>query len=59
MRYMMFVATDPEAEPFVAEEDDIGDWAPTSTRVACTCSASGSVRCRTRRWCACAAASSS
>jgi len=26
MRYMMFVATDPEAEPFVAEEDDIGDW---------------------------------
>ena len=26
MRYMMFVATDPEAEPFVAEEDDIGEW---------------------------------
>ena len=26
MRYMMFVATDPEAEPFVAAEDTIGDW---------------------------------
>ena len=26
MRYMMFVATDPEAEPFVPEDDDIGEW---------------------------------
>ena len=26
MRYMMFVATDPEAEPFVPEEDNIGEW---------------------------------
>lgn len=27
MRYMMFVATDPEAEPFVPEDDTIGEWA--------------------------------
>jgi len=26
MRYMMFVATDPEAEPFVPEDDNIGEW---------------------------------
>ena len=26
MRYMMFVATDPEAEPYVPAEDDIGEW---------------------------------
>ncbi|WP_082590580.1 YciI family protein [Agromyces sp. Soil535] len=26
MRYMMFVATDPEAEPFVPEEDGIAEW---------------------------------
>lgn len=26
MRYMMFVATDPEAEPFVPQEDTIGEW---------------------------------
>lgn len=27
MQYVMFVATDPEAEPFVAAEDNIGQWA--------------------------------
>ena len=26
MRYMLFVATDPEAEPYDAERDDIQDW---------------------------------
>lgn len=26
MRYMMFVATDPEGEPYSAEDDRIGDW---------------------------------
>jgi len=26
MRYMMFVATDPEAEPFVPEGDNIAEW---------------------------------
>jgi hypothetical protein len=26
MQYVMFVATDPEAEPFVPAEDNIGEW---------------------------------
>ncbi|KQX05404.1 MULTISPECIES: YciI family protein [unclassified Leifsonia] len=26
MRYMLFVATDPEAEPYDAGKDDIKDW---------------------------------
>ena len=26
IRYMMFVATDPTAEPYVAAEDNIGEW---------------------------------
>jgi hypothetical protein len=26
MQYVMFVATDPEAEPFVAAEDTVGEW---------------------------------
>ena len=26
IRYMMFVATDPMAEPYVAAEDNIGEW---------------------------------
>ncbi|WP_449373124.1 YciI family protein [Arthrobacter psychrolactophilus] len=26
MRFMMFVATDPEGEPYSAEEDKIEDW---------------------------------
>jgi hypothetical protein len=26
MQYMMFVATDPDAEPFVPAEDNIGEW---------------------------------
>ncbi len=26
MRYMMFVATDPEAEPYVPEDDHIAEW---------------------------------
>ena len=26
MQYVMFVATDPEAEPFVAAEDNVGEW---------------------------------
>ncbi|WP_022885333.1 YciI family protein [Glaciibacter superstes] len=27
MRYMMFVATDPQAEPYSAEGDNIEEWA--------------------------------
>ena len=26
MEYLLIVATDPDAEPFVAEEDNVGDW---------------------------------
>ena len=26
MRFMLFIATDPEAEAYVASEDRIGDW---------------------------------
>ena len=26
MQYVMFVATDPDAEPFVPAEDNIGEW---------------------------------
>lgn len=26
MKYFMFVAEDPTAEPYVPEEDNIGDW---------------------------------
>jgi hypothetical protein len=26
VEYVMFIATDPEAEPYVAEEDDIAQW---------------------------------
>ncbi|KQM80659.1 YciI family protein [Agromyces sp. Leaf222] len=26
MEYMMFVVHDPEAEPYVAEEDDLAEW---------------------------------
>ena len=26
MQYVMFVATDPEAEPFVPADDNIGEW---------------------------------
>jgi len=26
MRFLMFVAEDPDAEPYIAAEDNIGDW---------------------------------